>query len=178
MSNAPTEPATSSSPSFLPKIGSPGYYVMLAIVAVTVLGPLGGVTAAYMNFSLGFFIGGQVLAGILGSIVTLGYGKEGKHGANYMQTMAASVSSMVWAARPTDTIAANEASRARAPSCHRGSVSNAWTPTSRRPSAGPCRAPSTTCCSMSSVDTKGEKRVNAAAVALFSSASSAVGTLN
>ena len=32
------------------------------------------------------------LAGILGSVVTLGYGKEGKHGANYMQTMAASVS--------------------------------------------------------------------------------------
>jgi uncharacterized oligopeptide transporter (OPT) family protein len=94
MSNAPPEEATSSSPSFLPKIGSPGYYVMLAVVAVTVLGPLGGVTAAYMNFSLGFFIGGQVLAGILGSIVTLGYGKEGKHGANYMQTMAASVSSM------------------------------------------------------------------------------------
>jgi uncharacterized oligopeptide transporter (OPT) family protein len=78
----------------LPPLGSTGYYVMLAVVAVTILGPLGGITAAYMNFSLGFFIGGQVLAGILGSIVTLGYGKEGKHGANYMQTMAASVSSM------------------------------------------------------------------------------------
>jgi uncharacterized oligopeptide transporter (OPT) family protein len=47
-----------------------------------------------MNFSLGFFVGGQVLAGILGSAVTLGYGAEGKHGANYMQTMAASVASM------------------------------------------------------------------------------------
>jgi uncharacterized oligopeptide transporter (OPT) family protein len=68
--------------------------VLLAVVAVVVLGPLGGVTAAYMNFSLGFFIGGQVLAGILGSVVTLGYGKEGQHGANYMQTMAASVASM------------------------------------------------------------------------------------
>ena len=32
-----------------------------------------------------------VLAGILGSVVTFGYGSEGKHGANYMQTMAASV---------------------------------------------------------------------------------------
>jgi uncharacterized oligopeptide transporter (OPT) family protein len=83
-----------TTPSFLPRIGSRGYYLMLGVIAVTVLGPLGGVTAAYMNFSLGFFIGGQVLAGILGSIVTLGYGKEGKHGANYMQTMAASVSSM------------------------------------------------------------------------------------
>ena len=35
-----------------------------------------------------------MLAGILGSTVTYGYGPEGKHGANYMQTMAASVASM------------------------------------------------------------------------------------
>ncbi|HEX9396638.1 MAG TPA: OPT/YSL family transporter [Burkholderiales bacterium] len=55
---------------------------------------MGGITAAYMNFSLGFFVGGQVLAGILGSVVTFGYGAEGKHGANYMQSMAASVASM------------------------------------------------------------------------------------
>jgi uncharacterized oligopeptide transporter (OPT) family protein len=47
-----------------------------------------------MNFSLGFFVGGQVLAGILGSVVTFGYGVEGKHGANNMQTTAASVASM------------------------------------------------------------------------------------
>ena len=47
-----------------------------------------------MNFSLGFFVGGQVLAGILGSTVTYGYGAEGKHGANYMQTAAASVAGM------------------------------------------------------------------------------------
>ena len=47
-----------------------------------------------MNFSLGFFVGGQVLAGILGSVVTYAYGAEGKHGANYMQTMAASVASL------------------------------------------------------------------------------------
>ena len=58
------------------------------------LGPLAGVTAAYMNFSLGFFVGGQVLAGLLGSTVTSGYGAEGKHGANYIQTAAASVASM------------------------------------------------------------------------------------
>ena len=81
-------------PSWLPEIGSRSYYLMLGVVAVFVLGPLGGVTAAYMNFSLGFFLGGQVLAGILGSVVTLGYGPDGKHGANYMQTMAASVSGM------------------------------------------------------------------------------------
>lgn len=81
-------------PSFLPTMGSPGYYVLLGAVAIFILGPLGGITAAYMNFSLGFFVGGQVLAGILGSIVTLGYGPEGRHGANYMQTMAASVASM------------------------------------------------------------------------------------
>ncbi|MBA2320520.1 MAG: OPT/YSL family transporter [Deltaproteobacteria bacterium] len=75
-------------------MNSPRYHLLLGFVAIFVLGPLGGVTAAYMNFSLGFFVGGQVLAGILGSAVTAGYGAEGKHGANYMQTMAASVAGM------------------------------------------------------------------------------------
>jgi len=78
----------------LPQIGTPGYHVLLALVAIFILGPLGGISAAFMNFSIGFFIGGQVLAGILGSTVTLPYGPEGKHGANYMQTMAASVAGM------------------------------------------------------------------------------------
>src|ERR1041385_9470595 len=79
---------------FLPRIDSPAYHVMLACVAILILGPLGGISAAFMNFSIGFFIGGQVLAGILGSTVTLPYGPEGKHGANYMQTMAASVAGL------------------------------------------------------------------------------------
>jgi uncharacterized oligopeptide transporter (OPT) family protein len=78
----------------LPPINSRRYYFLLGAVAILVLGPLGGVTAAYMNFSLGFFVGGQVLAGILGSVVTYGYGAEGKHGANYIQTMAASVAGL------------------------------------------------------------------------------------
>jgi uncharacterized oligopeptide transporter (OPT) family protein len=91
---------TSSSPEatglkrFLPRIGSPGYHILLASVAILILGPLGGISAAFMNFSIGFFVGGQVLAGILGSSVTLPYGPEGKHGANYIQTMAASVAGM------------------------------------------------------------------------------------
>ena len=68
--------------------------MLLVAVALLILGPLGGVTAAYMNFSLGFFVGGQVLAGILGSAVTFGYGAEGKQGANYMQTLAASVATL------------------------------------------------------------------------------------
>jgi hypothetical protein len=79
---------------FLPVPGSVRYHALLAIVALFVLGPLGGITSAYMTFSLGFSVGGQVLAGILGSSVTYGYGAEGKHGANYIQTMAASVASM------------------------------------------------------------------------------------
>jgi uncharacterized oligopeptide transporter (OPT) family protein len=79
---------------FLPRIGSTGYYILLGAVAILILGPLGGITSSYMCFSLGFFVGGQVLAGILGSVVTYGYGAEGKHGANYMQTMAASVAGM------------------------------------------------------------------------------------
>ncbi|MCC6619665.1 MAG: OPT/YSL family transporter [Deltaproteobacteria bacterium] len=75
-------------------MGSWKFHMLLGAIAILVLGPLGGITAAYMNFSLGFFVGGQVLAGILGSAVTFGYGAEGKHGANYMQTLAASVASM------------------------------------------------------------------------------------
>jgi uncharacterized oligopeptide transporter (OPT) family protein len=87
---APTAPRW----TWLPPIGSKRYYLMLGVLGTLVLGPLGGVTASYMNFSIGFFVGGQVLAGILGSTVTLGYGPEGKHGANYMQTTAASVAGM------------------------------------------------------------------------------------
>ncbi len=79
---------------YLPPIDTPRYHILLGAIAIFILGPLGGITAGYMNFSLGFFVGGQVLAGILGSVVTYGYGAEGKHGANYMQTMAASVASL------------------------------------------------------------------------------------
>src|SRR4030042_6475322 len=79
---------------YLPPINSVRFPILLGAIAIFVLGPLGGITAAYMNFSLGFFVGGQVLAGILGSVVTYGYGAEGKHGANYMQTMAGAVASM------------------------------------------------------------------------------------
>ncbi len=80
--------------SWLPAPDTWKYHALLLAVGVLVLGPLGGVTASFMNFSLGFFIGGQVLAGILGSTVTFGYGVEGKHGANYIQTAAASVASL------------------------------------------------------------------------------------
>ena len=80
--------------AWLPKIGSWKYYALLGAVGILILGPLGGVAASYMNFSLGFFVGGQVLAGILGSTVTFGYGAQGRHGANYIQTTAASVAGM------------------------------------------------------------------------------------
>src|SRR2546427_13161390 len=79
---------------FLPPIDSRGYYVLLGVVAIFILGPLGGIAAAYMNFSLGFFVGGQVLAGILGGVVALGFGAGGKHGAKFMQLEAASGAGM------------------------------------------------------------------------------------
>ncbi|MDY0744694.1 OPT/YSL family transporter [Paucibacter sp. R3-3] len=81
--------------AWLPPVGTWRYYALLLAVGMGVLGPLGGITAAYMNFATGFFIGGQVLAGILGSVVTYGYGAEGRHGANYIQTTAASVAGMM-----------------------------------------------------------------------------------
>lgn len=80
--------------TWLPAPGSWKYYALLAATGILVLGPLGGIAASYMNFSLGFFVGGQVLAGILGSAVTFGYGAQGRHGANYIQTTAASVAGM------------------------------------------------------------------------------------
>ncbi len=80
--------------AWLPPIGTWQYYALLGALGMLVLGPLGGVTASFMNFSIGFFVGGQVLAGILGSTVTYGYGPEGKHGANYIQTTAASVAGL------------------------------------------------------------------------------------
>jgi hypothetical protein len=79
---------------WLPAVDSWKYHLLLGAIGILILGPLGGVTASYMNFSLGFFVGGQVLAGILGSSITYGYGAEGKHGANYIQTTAASVAGM------------------------------------------------------------------------------------
>lgn len=79
---------------WLPAVNSWKYHLLIGALGILVLGPLGGVTASYMNFSLGFYVGGQVLAGILGSTVTYGYGVEGKHGANYIQTAAASVAGM------------------------------------------------------------------------------------
>src|ERR1700754_3713437 len=97
-------PADSARPRWLPPVGTPAYHALLVAVAILILGPLGGITAAYMNFSLGFFVGGQVLAGILGSVVTYGYGSEGKHGANYIQTMAASVAGMSGMAVPVPTL--------------------------------------------------------------------------
>ena len=73
--NSTTLTAGSAAPqaqrwTWLPPIGSWQYYTLLALLGIFILGPLGGVTASYMNFSLGFFVGGQVLAGILGSTVT------------------------------------------------------------------------------------------------------------
>lgn len=95
---------------WLPAIGTWKFHALMIVIGILILGPLGGVSAAFMNFSIGFFVGGQVLAGILGSTVTYGYGPEGKHAANYMQTAAASVAglsgmavliqAMVWLGAP------------------------------------------------------------------------------
>ena len=79
---------------WLPAVGTWKYHLLLLFLGVFVLGPLAGMTASYMNFAVGFFVGGQVLAGLLGSTVTIGYGVDGKHGANYIQTAAASVAGM------------------------------------------------------------------------------------
>jgi hypothetical protein len=58
----PSIPAARAELRLLPRllpINSVGYHLFLGAIAIFVLGPLGGVTAAYMNFSLGFFVGGR-----------------------------------------------------------------------------------------------------------------------
>jgi hypothetical protein len=60
-----TVPVAAPRWSWLPAIGTWKYHALLVCLGIFVLGPLGGVTASFMNFSLGFFVGGQVLAGIL-----------------------------------------------------------------------------------------------------------------
>ncbi len=96
MSAVPSGGNAAASPRWhwLPAVGTWKYHLLLLFVGVFVLGPLAGLTASYMNFAVGFFVGGQVLAGLLGSTVTIGYGADGKHGANYIQTAAASVAGM------------------------------------------------------------------------------------
>src|SRR4029078_11042129 len=79
---------------WLPAANTRNYHLLLGGVAMLILGPLGGVTSAYMFFTLGFAVGGQVLAGILGSAVTFGYGPHGKHRGEYNQTAGRSVASM------------------------------------------------------------------------------------
>jgi len=94
MTSAGTATEVATRWAWLPQPGTWKYYALLGAVGILILGPLGGLAASYMNFSLGFFVGGQVLAGILGSTVTFGYGAPGRHGANYIQTTAASVAGM------------------------------------------------------------------------------------
>jgi len=40
----------------LPPPGTARYHLLLGIVALLILGPLGGITNAYMTFSLGFAV--------------------------------------------------------------------------------------------------------------------------
>lgn len=103
MASVPARSSSSASPAatrsaprwaWLPAPDTWKYHALLAAIGLLVLGPLGGLAASYMNFSIGFYVGGQVLAGILGSTVTYGYGADGRHGANYIQTIAASVAGM------------------------------------------------------------------------------------
>ena len=68
-------------------------YVFL-LLGLLLLGPLAAVSAAYMNFKLGFFLGGSILTGVLGSVVSLWYGSDGRHGANYIQTLASAMGSL------------------------------------------------------------------------------------
>ena len=79
--------------AFVSAMREPRTYVFL-VLGLFVLGPLASVSAAYMNFKLGFFLGGSILTGVLGSVVSIWYGREGRHGANYIQTLASAMGSL------------------------------------------------------------------------------------
>src|SRR5206468_528099 len=59
--DTPAAAATASAPRWrwLPAPGTWRYHALLLALGILVLGPLGGLTASYMNFSIGFFVGGQ-----------------------------------------------------------------------------------------------------------------------
>ena len=60
------------------------YYALLLFIGAVIMAPLASVAAAFMNLKMGFYIAGSVLTGILGSAICIRYGKEGRHGANYI----------------------------------------------------------------------------------------------
>src|SRR5260370_41356869 len=104
---SPSEKATATpvrSNRFLPRIGSPGYHLLLTAVAILILGPLGGISAAFMNFSIGFFIGGEGLAGLFGSVVALPDGPGGKDGGSYLRTLAGLCGRMLGAGVMVDAV--------------------------------------------------------------------------
>src|SRR5260221_11712728 len=74
---------------FLPRIGSPGYHLLLTAVAILILGPLGGISAAFMNFSIGFFIGGRGFGRIVGDCLTRAVEREEERGVQYRRVAGA-----------------------------------------------------------------------------------------
>lgn len=76
------------------KANTKTYFAVLFLLTALLIGPLTLWSAAFMNFRIGFWTGSSLIAGLLGSVVILLYGSEGKHGANYIQTMACTMGSM------------------------------------------------------------------------------------
>jgi hypothetical protein len=59
----PVPPAAATAPvaprwRWLPAPDTWKYHALLLSLGIFILGPLGGLTASYMNFSIGFFVGG------------------------------------------------------------------------------------------------------------------------
>ena len=62
------------------------YALLLALLAA--------ISAAYMNLKLGYYLGGSIMAGVLGSSLAILYKQKVTHLANYIQTMASASGSI------------------------------------------------------------------------------------
>jgi len=76
------------------RVGSPAYHGLLVTMGALLLGPLCALVAIYQNLKLGTFDAGNILAGSLASVIVVLYGRKAMHGANYVQTLAASMGTM------------------------------------------------------------------------------------
>ena len=67
---------------------------LLLISYTFLLTSLAAVTAAYMSLRLGYYLGGSIMAGVLGSSLALFTRKESLSSANYIQTAASAAGSI------------------------------------------------------------------------------------
>lgn len=67
---------------------------LIFVTYALLLALLAAISAAYMNLKLGYYLGGSIMAGVLGSSLAILYKEKVTHLANYIQTMASASGSI------------------------------------------------------------------------------------